>query len=79
MSTRFFTKRKLPSLKRRVALSEGINIRPDNHTRAIIGRRTRRFFRLLFQFPAEQAEDFVELALHGDHLFAHVKGDLGAF
>ena len=24
-------------------------------------------------------EDFVELALHRDHLFAHVEGDFGAF
>src|SRR5581483_3327887 len=32
-----------------------------------------------FQPPIEEAEDAMKLALHGDHLLAHVQGDFGAF
>lgn len=31
------------------------------------------------KFSAEPSDNFVELALHGDHLFAHVQGNFSAF
>jgi hypothetical protein len=38
-----------------------------------------RIRQLFSQLLAEQAEYFIELALHGDHLLAHVERDFGAF